>query len=91
MSKIFIRSFCFLDRFNNETSEWSFSMSYFPVIDGLYPHFTKDFFGPDSTRSIFLVDRPHICETIGNLRTITAYGTILAVIGFIRPINALEY
>ena len=37
----------------------------------LYPHFTKDYFGPDSTRSIFLVDRPHICETIGNSRTIT--------------------
>ena len=36
----------------------------------LYPHFTKDYFGPDSTRSIFLVDRPHICKTIGKLRTI---------------------
>ena len=33
--------------------------------------YTKDYFGPDSTRSIFLVDRWHICETIGNLRTIT--------------------
>ena len=37
----------------------------------LYPHFTKDFFGPDSTRSMFSVDRPHICKTIGNLRAIT--------------------
>ena len=37
----------------------------------IYPHFTKDYFGPDSTRSIFSVDRPHICETIGNLRAIT--------------------
>ena len=41
------------------------------MLRGSYPHFTKDYFGPDSTRSIFLVDRPHICETIGNLRTIT--------------------
>ena len=37
----------------------------------LCPHFTKDYFGPESTRSIFLVDRPHICETIGDLRAIT--------------------
>ena len=47
----------------------------FPIVSKicvrLYPHFTKDYFGPDSTRSIFLVDRPHICETIGSLRTIT--------------------
>ena len=25
------------------------------------PYFTKDYFGPESTRSIILVDRPHIC------------------------------
>ena len=37
----------------------------------LYPHFTKDYFGPNSTRSIFLVDPPHICKTIRNLWTIT--------------------
>ena len=37
----------------------------------LSPHFTKDYFGPESTRSIFLVGRPHICETIGDLRAIT--------------------
>ena len=35
------------------------------------PYFTKDYFDPESTRSIILVDGPHICETIGNLRTIT--------------------
>ena len=29
----------------------------------LYPHFTKDYFGPDSTRSLFMVDRPHILES----------------------------
>ena len=29
----------------------------------LYPHFTKDYFGPDSTRSLYMVDRPHIWET----------------------------
>ena len=37
----------------------------------LCPHFTKDYFGPKSTKSIFLVDRQHICETIGDLRAIT--------------------
>ena len=30
---------------------------------GLYPHFTKDYFGPDSTRSLYMVDRPHIWES----------------------------
>ena len=39
------------------------------VQEDLY--FTKDYFDPESTPSIILVDRPHICETIGNLRTIT--------------------
>ena len=29
----------------------------------LYPHFTKDYFGPDSTRSLYMVDRPHILES----------------------------
>ena len=42
----------------------------FLVFAGNIPHFTKDYFGPKSTQSIFLVDRPHICETIGNLLTI---------------------
>ena len=36
------------------------------VLVVLYPHFIKDYFGPDSTRSIFFVDRPHIWETVGN-------------------------
>ena len=35
------------------------------------PYFAKDYFDPESTRSIILVDRPHICQTIRNLRTIT--------------------
>ena len=29
----------------------------------LYPHFTKDYFGPDSNRSLYMVDRPHIWES----------------------------
>ena len=29
----------------------------------LYPYFTKDYFAPDSTRSLYMVDRPHICES----------------------------
>ena len=29
----------------------------------LYPHFTKDYFGPDSTRSLYMVDQQHICES----------------------------
>ena len=41
------------------------------ILSPLCPHFTKDYFGPESTRSIFLVDRPHICQTIGDLRAIT--------------------
>ena len=46
----------------------------FSQLIALYPYFTKDHFGPNSTLSIFLVDRPHICETIRNLRTITWEG-----------------
>ena len=33
------------------------------LINRLYPHFTKDYFGPDSTRSPYMVDWPHIWES----------------------------
>ena len=46
----------------------------FGMLCCLYPHFTKDYFGPESTISIFFVYRLHICETIKNLRTITWEG-----------------
>ena len=29
----------------------------------LYPHFTKDYFGPNSTRSLCMVNLPHIWES----------------------------
>ena len=29
----------------------------------LYPHFAKDYFGPDSTRSLYMVDRQHIWKS----------------------------
>ena len=46
----------------------------FGMLCCLYPHFTKDYFGPESTISIIFVYRPHICEIIKNLRTITCEG-----------------
>ena len=36
---------------------------YVTFLCRLYPHFTTDYFGPDSTRSLYMVDRPHIWES----------------------------
>ena len=51
-------------RFARETPfEWH--------LPGLYPHVTKDYFGPDSTRSIYMVNRPQIWESNRGFATIT--------------------